>query len=64
MTVASGHTPSAVHEAFVQSVENGTPSRTLAARLANCGDVVPHPVCRILEIPQGSTYAQAVRSLN
>lgn len=64
MTVASGHTPSAVHEAFVQSIENGTPSKMLAARLANCAEVVPRPVCRILDIPQGSTYAQAARSLN
>lgn len=53
MTVASGHTPSAVHDAVVQSVENGTPSKMLAARLANCAEVVSHSVCRILVISQG-----------
>jgi hypothetical protein len=64
MTVASGHAPSALHEAFVQSVENGTPSKALATKLSNCAEVAPRSVCRILDIPAGSTYGLAARSLH
>jgi hypothetical protein len=33
----------------------------LSGQLWNCTDVLPSDVCGELEIPQGSTYAQAAR---
>jgi hypothetical protein len=39
------------------------PSRWLLGQLWNCTDTMPGDECSFLDLPQGSTYAQAVRKV-
>ena len=39
------------------------PHLWLCGQLWNCTDILPSGVCNQLDIPDGSTYAQAVRSI-
>lgn len=57
----AGHAPSHLRNAFLVSIEAGTPDLTLAGRLWSCTDVLPRDACDDLDIPPGSTYAQAAR---
>ncbi|MEK7996030.1 MAG: hypothetical protein AAB403_19695 [Planctomycetota bacterium] len=38
-------------------------ARWLIGQLWNCSDIMPSDLCSTLEMPEGSTYAQAVRKL-
>ena len=71
-----GHAPGHLRDAFIEwlcSSERGDttevggerrPLRWLIGQLWNCSDVMPSEYCEELELPQGSTYAQAVRSIS
>ena len=48
---------------LVQVGGNEVPLQALLGELWNCTDVLPGDRCRDLELPQGSTYAVAVRRL-
>ena len=37
--------------------------RKIAGRVWKCTDILPGDDCEILDIPRGSTYAQAVRKM-
>ncbi|XVQ83179.1 hypothetical protein ACQP2K_30695 [Microbispora siamensis] len=69
MSLINGHTPSGVRDRFVEAVEEAgfsapdTLQRGDWTALWNCTDILPRQACELLDIPQGSTYAQAVRSL-
>ena len=64
------HAPSHLREQFQQWLDSYEPNRlhemdirpveSLLDALANCCDVLPADYCDQLEIPKGSTYAQAV----
>jgi hypothetical protein len=64
------HAPSHLREQFQEWLDAFEPSRlheidiqpvaSLLDALADCGDVLPADYCDQLEIPKGSTYAQAV----
>ena len=73
-----GHAPGHLRDAFHDWVEAGTPTefnielnggdatvtaRWIRGQLWNCSDTMPSSLCADLEIPAGSSYAQAVRSL-
>lgn len=69
-----GHAPGHLRDAFVEMIESDPsitvdvdgeprPARWLRGQLWNCTDCLPGSVCSTLEIPQGSTYAQAARHL-
>lgn len=62
--MSSGHNPGHLRDAFCEAIES---ERTLRrddwTALWNCTDIVPSLACDVLDIPLGSTYAQAVRSL-
>lgn len=70
MTLINGHAPGHVRERFVEAIEEaGARALTTLKRgdwttLSNCTDVLPRNECAMLDLPQGSTYAQAVRSLS
>lgn len=38
-------------------------TRWLLGQLWNCSDTIPGVVCSVLGVPQGTSYAQAVRGL-
>ena len=61
--VYSRHAPGHVRDYFLKTVENGKPSRALAGDLWNCTDILPGWACDQLDIPTGSTYAQAARKI-
>ena len=69
-----GHAPGHVREAFQDAIDgDGTlaeyvviddtprPLTWLVGQLWNCTDIVPSATCWSLDMPQGSTYAQAAR---
>ena len=68
-----GHAPGHLRDAFCEWIEEGNSSMTiklddepkplewLLGQLWNCTDILPGTYCNELEIPQGSTYAMAVR---
>ena len=67
-----GHAPGFLRYAFqewVSDQENETviiddeekPLQWLLGQLWNCTDILPSGDCSLLDIPCGSTYAQAVR---
>jgi hypothetical protein len=73
-----GHAPGHLREAFIDWVDADDdskdsvvvgyaelvkPVRWLLGQLWNCTDTMPGMLCEHLEIPQGSTYARAVRRL-
>jgi hypothetical protein len=64
----SGH----LCDLFTSSVEESDPLRganadpavqASAGHLWGCTDILPRHVCDILDVPQGSTYAQAARAV-
>lgn len=67
------HAPSHLREEFQQWLDSYEPKRlqeidirpvaSLLDVLADCGDVLPADYCDQLEIPKGSTYAQAVEDV-
>lgn len=64
------HAPSHLREQFKEWLDSYEPDRlqeidirpvsTLLDALADCGDVLPADYCDQLDIPKGSTYAEAV----
>jgi len=71
-----GHAPGFLRDAFQEWVEEGDqeiktviiddeekPLNWLLGQLWNCTDILPGCDCMLLDIPSGSTYAQAVRSI-
>jgi hypothetical protein len=60
-----GHNPGHVRDAFLEAIEDGEPSRmrSTAGKLWSCTDVLPSEYCSLLDIPQGSSYAQAARAI-
>lgn len=67
------HAPSHLREEFQQWLDSYEPNRlqemdirpvaSVLDALADCGDVLPTDYCDQLEIPKGSTYAQAVEEV-
>jgi len=67
------HAPSHLREEFQEWLDSYEPNRlkeldigpvaSLLDALANCGDVLPAGYCDQLEIPKGSTYAEAVEEV-
>lgn len=66
-----GHSPGHLRDAFLEYLETGQvvideverPIKWLLGQLWNCTDVLPRDDCYMLDIPCGSTYAQAVRGV-
>lgn len=62
-----GHAPSSLRDAFCEWVTsesvNPRSLRRLTGQLWNCTDCLPGHLCDHLEIPRGSTYAVAARTL-
>jgi hypothetical protein len=72
-----GHAPGHLRDAFLEYLDEGSesdtvvvgeeervvPLRWLIGQLWNCTDVLPSEYCSMLELEQGSTYAQAVRKI-
>ena len=73
-----GHAPSDLREALrnyldlangeetlveVGEDEEGRPIKWLIGQLWNCSDVMPGSYCLDVDLPRGSSYAQAVRKL-
>ena len=71
-----GHGPGFLRDAFQEWVEEEDQERKtviiddeekplnwLLGQLWNCTDILPGCDCMLLDIPSGSTYAQAVRSI-
>ena len=69
-----GHAPGFLRDAFQEWVEEEDqekntviiddaekPLQWLCGQLWNCTDVLPNGDCSLLDIPSGSTYAQAAR---
>ncbi|MFF0245026.1 hypothetical protein [Streptosporangium sandarakinum] len=65
----NGHAPADLREPFLEAIEEAGMSAGRRLRrddwtaLWNCTDVLPGWGCDMLDIPGGSSYAQAVRSL-
>lgn len=67
------HAPSHLREQFLQWLDSYEPNRlqktdiqpveSVIHALTDCGDIVPADYCDQLEIPKGSTYAQAVENV-
>ena len=71
------HAPSHLREALQEYLDSDTPARQfrvehdgedrsldwLLGQLWHCTDVLPAGYCDQLDIPKGSTYAQAVRRM-
>ncbi|MGP4007429.1 hypothetical protein [Streptomyces sp. 4N124] len=66
INIISGHAPGHTRDAFCEAVEQEGRSlhREDWTVLWNCTDILPGMDCEDLDIPRGSTYAQAVRSLD
>jgi transcriptional regulator with XRE-family HTH domain len=68
-----GHAPGHLREWFTDYIETGKISEEmdekaltldwLYGQLWNCCDIMPSGLCQELDMPLGSTYARAVRSL-
>jgi len=72
LSCPSAHAPQSLREQFLEAIESwvwlsgdipDTAIRQLAGQLWNCTDTLPGEYCNDLEIPPGSTYAQAARHL-
>lgn len=65
MNMISGHVPGPIRNEFCEAAGAEGPAlrRGPWTGLWNCTDIVPRMTCAELDLPQGSTYAQAVRSL-
>ena len=71
------HTPSHLREAFQEYLDSDTPTSSfrvehdgeqksidwLLGQLWKCTDILPGGYCDQLDLPHGSTYAQAVRRM-
>ncbi len=70
-----GHAPGHLRDAFLDWLEDERetdtveidgdprPLRWLIGQLWHCTDILPSTHCGLLGLPQGSTYAQAVRKV-
>jgi hypothetical protein len=61
-----GPVPASVRNAFLDLINDETEGQAacdLAARLLECNDVLPFEYCEILELAEGSTFAEAARQL-
>jgi hypothetical protein len=70
-----GHAPGHLRDAFLEWLDTGESTHTvvvlgehrslnwLCGQLWNCTDVLPGSECDLLDLPQGSTYAQAVQKV-
>jgi hypothetical protein len=59
---SGGSAPAPLRNAFLELIENdarGQAACALAAQLSGCTDVLPYEHCELLELPAGSTFAQA-----
>ena len=66
--IVTGHAPGHLREAFCEMIETqaswSSPEfQRLAGRLWNCTDILPGWHCHEIDMPDGSTYAQAARHL-
>jgi hypothetical protein len=55
-----------LRNAFLELIENdarGEDACRLAAQLCGCSDVMPYEHCEILDLPAGSTFAQAAQAV-
>jgi hypothetical protein len=58
--------PAQLRNAFLALIENdarGEDACRLAAQLGECTDVLPFEHCEMLELPAGSTFAQAAETV-
>lgn len=67
--IISGHAGGSIREAFCEAIEDaGSDAPRLRrsdwTQLWDCTDILPSEYCDDLDLPPGSTYAQAVRSLD
>ena len=63
---AKGSVPASVRNAFLDLINDETEGQAacdLAAQLLDCTDELPFEYCEILELPQGTTFAQAARHI-
>lgn len=65
-----GHLGGDLREAFQEQLEQAWPNpygdpelRRLGGQLWSCSDTLPAADCEMLDLPAGSTYAQAARAL-
>jgi hypothetical protein len=66
-----GHYPGHLRDAFVEGIERCQPGiapiavdaelNRIAGLVWNCTDVLPGEYCQMLDLPAGSSYAQAPR---
>lgn len=63
MNIISRHAPAVIRRDFLDGIETSEIDLELAGRLWNCTDTLPGSFCDDLELPRGSTYAQAARHL-
>ncbi|MDM7856627.1 hypothetical protein [Cellulomonas alba] len=58
-----GHVPGHIRDAFTEAIEDADPDALwrAAGRVWSCTDILPSSCCTLLDIPLGSTYAQAAR---
>jgi hypothetical protein len=62
----SGSVPAHLRNAFLDLIENearGDEACLLAEQLSECTDVLPFEHCEMLELPAGSTFAQAAEAV-
>jgi hypothetical protein len=58
--------PASVRNAFLDLINDETAGQAacdLAAQLLECADELPFEYCEILELPEGSTFAQAAQQI-
>ena len=63
---AKGSVPASVRNAFLDLINDETEGQAacdLAAQLLDCTDELPFEYCEILDLPQGSTFAEAARQI-
>jgi hypothetical protein len=63
---AGAYVPATVRNAFLDLIEDETPGEDacrLASQLMTCMDVLPYEYCDVLELPEGSTFAEAAHKL-
>jgi hypothetical protein len=63
---ASGSVPAALRNAFLDLINDETQGEEacrLADQLTECEDVLPYEYCEMLELPEGSTFAQAAHKV-
>jgi hypothetical protein len=60
-----GHFPGHIRAAFVEAVESNDPALLYfaAGQVWSCTDTLDGADCQMLDIPRGSSYAQAARDI-